>query len=132
MNTTDNTTSTPFDRRSSNNDATKWVLDELNDQSVKIDKLTEKVDNLHDTMIKATPGGNIKRHHDMHVMLEKREAIANERKKFWQSFRDDIIKKGLTAAVVFIAVLFALGSQAKFKEWVQWAVSDTSKQEAVK
>jgi hypothetical protein len=33
------------------------------------------------------------------------------------------MKKGLTAAVVFIAALFALGSQAKFKEWVNAAVS---------
>jgi vancomycin resistance protein YoaR len=110
-----------FERRGENRAASQWVRTALTEQANKMDTLTEKVDALHDTMTKATPDGNIKKHHDVHVMLNKREELANERKKFWRTFRDDIMKKGLTAIVVFIAALFALGSQAKFKEWVQAA-----------
>ena len=114
-----------FERRGDNREASNWVRTALTEQANKMDTLTEKVDALHDTMTKATPDGNIKKHHDVHVMLNKREELANERKKFWRTFRDDIMKKGLTAIVVFIAALFALGSQAKFKEWVQVANSTT-------
>jgi len=110
-----------FERRGENRAASQWVRTALTEQANKMDKLTEKVDALHDTMTKATPNGNIKRHHYVNVMLNKREELANERKKFWRTFRDDIMKKGLTAIVVFIAALFALGSQAKLKEWIQSA-----------
>ena len=114
--------SDPFDRRDSRV-STQWVRDAFADQSEKIDTLTTKVDALHDTVTKSVPNGDFKVHHDTHAMLARREEASNERKKFWRSFRDDIMKKGLTAAVVFIAALFALGSQAKFKEWVNDAVS---------
>ena len=111
----------PFDRRD-NRAASQWVRDAFADQSEKIDKLTTKVDALHGTVIQSVPKGDFKAHHDTHAMLARREEASNERKKFWRSFRDDIMKKGLTAAVVFIAALFALGSQSKFKEWVNAAV----------
>jgi hypothetical protein len=111
----------PLDRR--NNTGVQWVRDALTDQSQKIDTLTDKVDALHGTMTKSVPDGDFKTHHDTHAMLARQKEASDERKKFWRSFRDDIMKKGLTAAVVFIAALFALGSQAKFKEWVNAAVS---------
>jgi hypothetical protein len=112
----------PFDRRD-NRVSTQWVRDAFADQSEKIDTLTTKVDALHSSVTQSVPNGDFKVHHDDHTMLARREAASNERKKFWRSFRDDIMKKGLTAAVVFIAALFALGSQAKFKEWVNAAAS---------
>ena len=112
-----------LDRRGENRAASQWVRTALTEQACKMDTLTDKVDLLHDTLTKSMPNGDIKAHHDTHAMLARREESSNERKKFWRSFRDDIMKKGLTAAVVFIAALFALGSQAKFKEWVNAAVS---------
>ena len=111
----------PLDRR--NNTGVQWVRDALTDHSQKIDTLTDKVDALHGTMTNSVPDGDFKTHHDTHAMLARQKEASDERKKFWRSFRDDIMKKGLTAAVVFIAALFALGSQAKFKEWVNAAVS---------
>jgi hypothetical protein len=113
----------PLDRR--NNTSVQWVRDALTDQSQKIDTLTDKVDALHGTVTKSVPDGDFKAHHDTHAMLDRQKEASNERKKFWRSFRDDILKKGLTAAVVFIAALFALGSQAQFKAWVVAATETT-------
>lgn len=114
----------PFDRRD-NRVSTQWVRDAFADQSRKIDTLTDKVDALHGTVTKSVPDGDFKAHHDTHAMLDRQKEASNERKKFWRSFRDDILKKGLTAAVVFIAALFALGSQAQFKAWVVAATETT-------
>ena len=107
-----------LDRRGENRAASLWVRTALTEQSNKIDKLSEKVDVLHETLIKSMPDGNIKEHHDIHQILSKREDVIEARKKFWRGFWDDILKKALTAAIIVMAGVFALGSQLKLKELI--------------
>ena len=122
-----------LDRRGDNREASNWVRTALTEQANKMDKLSEKVDELHGTFIKALPGGDIKGHHDAHVVIDQREidrvkrekerAIKDaESKKFWTGVKEDAMKNALKAAGLFVIGLLVVGSQAKFKELVMVAV----------
>ena len=121
----------PLDRR--NNAGVQWVRDAFIVQSQKIDTLSEKVDTLRGTFVKALPGGDIKGHHDAHIVIDQREANRVERdkerdakaaesKKFWTGIKEDAMKNALRAAALFVIGLLIVGSQAKFKELVMVAV----------
>lgn len=123
----------PFDRRQVGNTSVQWVRDAFKIQTEKIDNLAEKVETLHGAFIQALPGGNIKGHHDAHVVIDQREidrvkrekerAIKDaESKKFWTGVKEDVMKNALKAAGLFVIGLLVLGSQAKFKELVMAAV----------
>ena len=112
-----------LDRRGENRAASQWVRTALTEQACKMDTLTDKVDLLHDTLTKSMPNGDIKVHHDTHAMLARREEVSKERKKFWRGFWDDIMKKGLTAAVVGLFFVFVAGGHTKVKELILDVVS---------
>ena len=122
-----------LDRRGDNRASSQWVRNALTEQTGKIDMLSDKVDTLHGTFVKALPGGDIKGHHDAHVVIDQREvdrvkrekerAIKDaERKKFWTGIKEDAMKNALKAAGLFVIGLLVVGSQAKFKELVMVAV----------
>ncbi len=122
-----------LDRRGDNRAASQWVRNALTEQTGKIDMLSEKVDELHGTFIKALPNGNIQGHHDAHVVIDQREidrvkrekerAVKDaESKKFWTGIKEDAMKNALKAAGLFVIGLLVVGSQAKFKELVMVAV----------
>ena len=124
----------PLDRR--NNTGVQWVRDALTEQSGKIDTLADKVDTLHNTFVKAMPGGNVDAHHESHVTLDRREEERLERekerneqevlnKKFWRSVKEETAKYALKAMALFVIGLLVVGSQAKFKEWVVAATTST-------
>ena len=131
-----------FDRRGANRAASQWVRNALNEQSAKIDKIADDVQHISNELEKSWKAGP-ERHWEQHQLFEEREkerqrlearAIQEEekRKAFWEKIKADIISYSLKAAGVFIVGIFILGSQAKFKEWVQWAVADDKKVEATK
>ena len=122
-----------LDRRGDNRAASQWVRNALTEQTGKIDKLSDKVDSLHGTFVKALPDGNVEAHYEAHITLEQREvdrvkrekerAIKDaERKKFWTGIKEDAMKNALKAAGLFVIGLLVVGSQAKFKELVMVAV----------
>ncbi len=133
----------PFDRRAGNREATKWVRDALNDQSTKIDKIAEDVSSISKNLEKSWQNGKPETHWEEHELFKERELERQrieakriekdeEYQKFWAKIKADVIAYSLKAAGLFIVGVIVLGSQAKFKEWVQWAVADAPKQEATK
>lgn len=133
----------PFDRRAGNREATKWVRDALNEQSTKIDKIAEDVSNISKNLDRSWQNGKPETHWEEHELFKERELERQrieakriekdeEYQKFWAKIKADVIAYSLKAAGLFIVGVIVLGSQAKFKEWVQWAVTDVPKQEATK
>lgn len=132
-----------FDRRGDNRAASQWVRKALNEQTEKIDKLSGQVNQLYQTFVKAVPDGDPTRHHESHLLIEQREAErkANEEheakrreenRKFWEGIKQDIYKNALKAVGLFLIGVLVMGTQAKFKEWVLWAVGGNTAQVEVK
>lgn len=133
----------PFDRRAGNREATKWVRDALNDQSGKIDKIAEDVGNISKNLEKSWQNGKPETHWEEHELFKERELERQrieakriekdaEHQKFWAKIKADVIAYSLKAAGLFIVGVVVLGTQAKFKEWVLWAVSPQPAQVEVK
>ena len=131
-----------LDRRGANRAASAWVRNALNEQSAKIDKIADDVHHISTELEKSWKHGP-ERHWSEHELFREREkerqrleALAaqeeEKRKAFWEKIKADVIAYSLKAAGVFIVGIFILGGQAKFKEWVQWAVADEKKAEAAK
>ena len=131
-----------FDRRGANRAASQWVRNALNEQSAKIDKIADDVHHISTELEKSWKAGP-ERHWSEHELFREREKerqrleakrIEEEEKRlaFWEKIKADIISYSLKAAGLFVVGLLVLGSQAKFKEWVQWAVADDKKVEATK
>ena len=131
----------PFDRRD-NRASTQWVRDAFAEQSNKIDKIADDVSNISKNLDRSwqdTPN----KHWDEHELFRERELERQrleaariqkeeERRAFWDKIKADILSYALKAVGLFVIGVFVLGSQAKFKEWVQWAVADEKKLEAPK
>jgi hypothetical protein len=131
----------PFDRRD-NRVSTQWVRDAFADQSSKIDKIADDVGNISRNLDRSWQGTPTQ-HWDEHELFREREVERQrlealriekekEREKFWQKIKSDVIAYSLKAAGLFFIGIIVLGSQAKFKEWVQAAVADEKKIEAPK
>lgn len=122
-----------FDRRGDNRAASQWVRKALNEQTEKIDSLSDQVNQLYQTFVKAVPDGNPTRHHESHLLIEQREAErkANEERealrreenrKFWEGIKQDIYKNALKGLGLFLIGVLIMGTQAQFKQWVLAAV----------
>ena len=123
-----------FDRRGSNRAASQWVRNALNEQSDKIDKIGEDVHKINDILTKAIPNGDWENHHRAHIILEAREEERKmidsensrrleENRQFWLGVKQDIVRWALRAVAVFLIGVFVLGFQAKWKEWVLYAIT---------
>ena len=132
----------PFDRRSGNREATKWVRDALNEQSTKIDKIAEDVHGINAALQRSWQDGDPVNHWKEHELFKERELERQrleakrleeeaKRREFWEKIKADVLSYALKAVGLFAIGVVVLGTQAKFKDWVQWAVADT-KQEASK
>lgn len=131
----------PFDRRD-NRASTQWVRDAFAEQSEKIDKIADEVGNISKNLDRSwqdTPN----KHWDEHELFRERELERQrleamriqkeeERRAFWDKIKADILSYALKAVGLFVIGILVLGSQAKFKEWVQWAIADDKKLEAPK
>lgn len=131
----------PFDRRD-NRASTQWVRDAFAEQSNKIDKIADDVSNISKNLDRSwqdTPN----KHWDEHELFRERELERQrleamriqkeeERRAFWDKIKADILSYALKAVGLFVIGILVLGSQAKFKEWVQWAIADDKKLEAPK
>jgi hypothetical protein len=133
----------PFDRRAGNREATKWVRDALNEQSGKIDKIAEEVHGINAALQRSWQDGDPVNHWKEHELFKEREAERQrleakrmeeeaKRREFWEKIKADVLSYALKAMGLFVVGVVVLGTQAKFKEWVQWAVTDNTKQEAAK
>ena len=131
----------PFDRRD-NRVSTQWVRDAFADQSSKIDKIADDVSNISKNLDRSWQGSPTK-HWDEHELFREREferqrleaartQKEEERRVFWDKIKADILSYALKAAGLFVIGLIVLGSQAKFKELVHWAIADEKKLEAPK
>ena len=131
-----------LDRRGANRAASSWVRNALNEQSAKIDKIADDVHHISTELEKSWKHGP-ERHWSEHELFREREkerqrleavAVQEEEKRraFWDKIKADILSYSLKAAGVFIIGIIVLGGQAKFKEWVQWAIADEKKAEATK
>jgi hypothetical protein len=141
MTTPDENPSDPFDRRD-NRTSTQWVRDAFAVQSEKIDKIADDVSNISKNLERSwqdTPN----KHWDEHELFRERELERQrleasrtqkeeERRAFWDKIKADILSYALKAVGLFVIGVFVLGSQAKFKEWVHWAIADEKKLEAPK
>ena len=123
-----------FDRRGENRAASQWVRNALNDQSAKIDKIADDVQHIAGQLDKAIPDKEFGKHWQQHQLFDEREkerqriearrtAQEEERDKFWTKIKADVISYALKGAGLFIIGVFVMGGQAKFKEWVLWAIS---------
>lgn len=133
----------PFDRRAANREATHWVRSALNEQSEKIDQIAKDVHQISAALQRSWQDGDPENHWKEHELFKerelerqrleaKRQEKEEERRAFWEKIKADIIAYSLKAAGLFAIGIIVLGSQAKFKEMVQWAVADAPKQEASK
>ena len=133
----------PFDRRSGNREATKWVRDALNEQSEKIDQIAKDVHGISTALQRSWQDGDPVNHWKEHELFKERELERQrleakrmeeeaKRREFWEKIKADIFSYALKAIGLFIVGIFILGGQAKFKEWVQLAVTDNTKQESSK
>ena len=133
----------PFDRRAGNREATKWVRDALNEQSEKIDDIAKDVRGINAALQRSWQDGDPANHWKEHELFKERELerqrleakrIEEEakRREFWEKIKADVLSYALKAVGLFAIGVVVLGSQAKFKEWVQWAVADNTKQEVSK
>lgn len=133
----------PFDRRAGNRETTKWVRDALNEQSEKIDQIAKDVHGINTALQRSWQDADPVNHWKEHELFKERELerqrleakrIEEEEKRraFWEKIKTDIFSYALKAVGLFIVGIFILGGQAKFKEWVQLAVADNTKQEAAK
>lgn len=131
----------PFDRRD-NRVSTQWVRDAFAEQSNKIDKIADDVSNISRNLDRSWQGSPNK-HWDEHELFRERELERQrleaariqkeeERRAFWDKIKADILSYALKAVGLFVIGVFVVGSQAKFKEWVQWAIADEKKLEAPK
>jgi hypothetical protein len=131
-----------LDRRGANRAASAWVRNALNEQSAKIDRIADDVHHISTELEKSWKAGP-ERHWSEHELFREREkerqrleAVATQeeekRKAFWDRIKADVISYSLKAVGIFIVGIVVLGTQAKFKEWVQWAVADEKKAEATK
>ncbi len=133
----------PFDRRGENRAASQWVRTALTEQAEKIDQIAKDVQGISAQLQRSWQQGKPETHWDEHELFKEREAERQrleakrlekeaEYQKFWAKIKADIISYALKAAGLFIVGVIVLGSQAKFKEWVQLAIADAPKQEAAK
>ena len=131
----------PFDRRD-NRASTQWVRDAFSEQSEKIDKIADDVNNISRNLDRSWQGSPTK-HWDEHELFRERELERQrldaariqkeeERRAFWDKIKADILSYALKAAGLFVIGILVLGSQAKFKEIVHWAIADDKKLEAPK
>ena len=132
-----------LDRRGANRAASAWVRNALNEQSAKIDKIADDVQHIAGQLDKAIPDKEFGRHWEQHQLFDEREkerqriearqlAQEEEREKFWAKIKADVIAYALKGAGLFLVGIFVLGTQAKFKEWVLWAISSQPTQAEVK
>lgn len=123
-------------------ETSKWVWKALNDQSVKINHIASEVHDINETLKHSWQDGNPSNHWKEHELFKEREierqrleakrlAKEEERRAFWTKIKNDVLSYALNAVGLFIIGLIVLGTQAKFKEWVNWAVDD-AKQEKLK
>ena len=125
----------PFDRRQAANTSVQWVRDAFKEQSLKIDKVAEDVEKLSDGLEKSWRKVSPDEHWEHHLLFEEREKERQrleaarlekeaERKRFWEKIKEDILSYSLKAAGLFLIGVIVLGTQAQFKEWVKWAVTE--------
>ena len=133
----------PFDRRAGNRETTKWVRDALNEQSEKIDQIAKDVHGISAALQRSWQDGDPVNHWKEHELFKEREMERQrleakrleeeaKRREFWEKIKADVTSYALKAVGLFVIGIFILGGQAKFKEWVQWAVADEKKVEASK
>ena len=131
-----------LDRRGANRAASAWVRNALNEQSEKIDNIAKDVQHISKELEKSWKEGP-EYHWSEHELFREREKERQrlearaqereaEREKFWAKIKADVIAYSLKAAGIFIVGIVVLGGQAKFKEWVRWAINDDNKVEVVK
>jgi hypothetical protein len=129
----------PFDRRQAGNTSVQWVRDAFKEQTAKIDQVAADVREISADLKKSWRDGNPDTHWDDHELFKQREkefqrleAIMREEEaekaKFWKRIKGDVISYSLKAAGVFAVGVIVLGTQAKFKEWVHWAIAEPTQE----
>jgi hypothetical protein len=129
----------PFDRRQAGNTSVQWVREAFKEQNAKIDLVAADVREISANLKKSWRDGDSNAHWDDHELFKQREKEfqrleaerqikEEERKKFWEKIKADVIAYSLKAAGLFVVGVIVLGTQAKFKEWVHWAVSEPAQE----
>jgi AraC-like DNA-binding protein len=124
-------------------EVSKWVWNALNEQTGKINQIASEVHDISTTLKRSWPEGDPANHWKEHELFKERElerqrleanrlVREEEKRAFWMKIKADALAYALNAIGLFIVGLIVLGTQTKFKEWVQWAATEETKQEKSK